>query len=138
MVLLIKYVRTRSVHNLRFKIAEIGRNFSLCCLKGTVGYKIFFFKLLLTKRTCLFDNVNNVKYIITFLFWLLEANVRKHMYVSISEGCDSYIFRIHQRRRDSELKTGSREVPGSILGRACWPSRSEFPGVFSETHVNTD
>ena len=35
------------------------------------------------------------------------------------------------------LKTGRREVPGSNPGRACRPSRSEFPVVFSETRVNT-
>ena len=34
-------------------------------------------------------------------------------------------------------KTGRREVPGSFLGRACRPSRSEFSVVFSETRVNT-
>ena len=36
------------------------------------------------------------------------------------------------------LKTGRREVPGSIPGRACRPSRSEFSVVFSKTRVNTD
>ena len=35
------------------------------------------------------------------------------------------------------LKTGRRKVPGSIPGRACRPSRSEFSVVFSETRVNT-
>ena len=35
------------------------------------------------------------------------------------------------------LKTGRQEVPGSNPGRACRPSRSEFPMVFSETLVNT-
>ena len=35
------------------------------------------------------------------------------------------------------LKTGRREVPSSIPGRACRPSRSEFSVVSSETHVNT-
>ena len=35
------------------------------------------------------------------------------------------------------LETGRREVPGSNLGRACRPSRSEFSVVFSETRVNT-
>ena len=34
-------------------------------------------------------------------------------------------------------KTDRREVPGSFLGRACRPSRSEFSVVFSETRVNT-
>ena len=33
-------------------------------------------------------------------------------------------------------KTGRREVPGSIPGRACRPSRSKFSVVFSETRVN--
>ena len=36
-----------------------------------------------------------------------------------------------------KLKTGRREVPGSNLGRACRPSRSEFSVVFSETRLNT-
>ena len=35
------------------------------------------------------------------------------------------------------LKTGRREVPGSVPGHACRPSRSEFSVVFSETRVNT-
>ena len=35
------------------------------------------------------------------------------------------------------LETGRREVPGSNIGRACRPSRSEFSVVFSETRVNT-
>ena len=34
-------------------------------------------------------------------------------------------------------KTGRQEVPCSIPGRACRPSRSEFSVVFSETRVNT-
>ena len=38
---------------------------------------------------------------------------------------------------DLRTKTGTREVLGSIPGRACPPSRSEFPMVFSETRVNT-
>ena len=35
------------------------------------------------------------------------------------------------------LKTGRREGAGSNPCRACRPSRSEFPVVFSETRVNT-
>ena len=35
------------------------------------------------------------------------------------------------------LKSGRREVPGSIPDHACRPSRSEFSVVFSETRVNT-
>ena len=35
------------------------------------------------------------------------------------------------------LKAGRREVPGSIPGRVCRPSRSEFSVVFSETRRNT-
>ena len=38
---------------------------------------------------------------------------------------------------DSALKTGRRQLPGSILDHACRPSRSEFSLVFSETRVNT-
>ena len=37
----------------------------------------------------------------------------------------------------SALKTGRRQMPGSILGHACRPSRSEVSVVFSETHVKT-
>ena len=43
----------------------------------------------------------------------------------------------HQWLSDFALKTGRPVVPGSILGRACRPSRSEFSVVFSETRVNT-
>ena len=42
----------------------------------------------------------------------------------------------HQWFSDT-LKTGRRKVPGSIPGRACRPSRSEFSMVFSETSKNT-
>ena len=42
-----------------------------------------------------------------------------------------------QWRSGSALKTGRQEVPGSIPSRACRTSRPEFPGVFSETRVNT-
>ena len=34
-------------------------------------------------------------------------------------------------------KTSRREVPGSFLGSACRPNRSEFSVVFTETGVNT-
>ena len=34
-------------------------------------------------------------------------------------------------------QTGRREVPGSNLGSACRPSRSQFSVVFSEIRVNT-
>ena len=37
----------------------------------------------------------------------------------------------------STQKTGRRELSGSIPGRACRPSRSEFSGNFSETRVCT-
>ena len=43
----------------------------------------------------------------------------------------------HQGLRGSALKTGRREVPGSIPGRACRPRRSDFSVVFTETRVNT-
>ena len=42
----------------------------------------------------------------------------------------------HQWPSDSELKAGRREVPDSILGRACRPSRSELSVVFSKNRVN--
>ena len=42
----------------------------------------------------------------------------------------------HQWLNGFALKIGRREVPGSILGRACRSSRSEFSVVFSETRVN--
>ena len=44
----------------------------------------------------------------------------------------------HQWQSGSVLKTGRREVPGSIPGGACRPSHSKFSVVFSETRVNTD
>ena len=44
---------------------------------------------------------------------------------------------LHQQRSGSDLETGGREVPCSIAGPACRPSRSEFSVVFSETRVNT-
>ena len=34
------------------------------------------------------------------------------------------------------FKTGRREVQGSIPGRACRPSRSEFSAVVSEIRLN--
>ena len=37
---------------------------------------------------------------------------------------------LHQWSSGSALKTGRRKVPGSIPGRPCWPSRSEFTVVF--------
>ena len=37
----------------------------------------------------------------------------------------------------SARKTGGWEVPGSILSRACQPSRSRFSVVFSKARVNT-
>ena len=43
----------------------------------------------------------------------------------------------HQWRSGSELKIDRREVPGSIRGRACLPSRSDFSVVFSEIRLNT-
>ena len=36
------------------------------------------------------------------------------------------------------LQTGKQEVPGSIPGRACRPSRLEFSVVFFETRVNME
>ena len=56
----------------------------------------------------------------------------------------SYLFQLksninkhHQWPSGSTLKTGRRKVPGSIPGRACRPSRSEFSVIFSETRLNT-
>ena len=40
-------------------------------------------------------------------------------------------------RRTTALKTDRREVSGSILHRACQPSRSVVSVVFSETCINT-
>ena len=40
-------------------------------------------------------------------------------------------------QRDSALKTGRREVPGSIPGCPCPLSRSEFSVAFSKTRINT-
>ena len=41
----------------------------------------------------------------------------------------------HQWRSGSALKACKWELPGSISGRACRPSRSEISVVFSETRV---
>ena len=43
----------------------------------------------------------------------------------------------HQWWNNSALNAGRQEVPGSIPGHACRPSRLEFSVVFPETHVNT-
>ena len=51
--------------------------------------------------------------------------------------CQSYCTTLHQWPSGSALKTGRREVPGAIPGRACRPSRSDFLWFFSETRVNT-
>ena len=44
----------------------------------------------------------------------------------------------HKWWSGSELKTGRREVPGSISGLACRPSCLEFSVVFFKTRVNAD
>ena len=46
-------------------------------------------------------------------------------------------FMPHQWLIGSTLKTGRREMQGSIFGRAYRPSRLEFNVVFSETRVTT-
>ena len=43
----------------------------------------------------------------------------------------------NQWQSGSALKAGRREVPGSISGRACRPSRSEISVVFTGPRVNT-
>ena len=48
-----------------------------------------------------------------------------------------FILGRHLWPSGSELKTGRREVPCSISGLACRPSRSKFSVDFSNTHVNT-
>ena len=60
-------------------------------------------------------------------------------YIFINFGLNFFlrIFQIVMWRSSSVLKTGRREVLGSIPGRTCRPSRSEFFVVFSETPVNT-
>ena len=45
------------------------------------------------------------------------------------------ISQLHKWLSGSGLKTGRREAPGSIPGRACRPSRSESSVDFSETRV---
>ena len=52
----------------------------------------------------------------------------------VRHGCQTVRSRPHQWLRSI---TGRREVPDSVLGRTCRPSRSEFSVVFSETRVNT-
>ena len=46
------------------------------------------------------------------------------------------ILRVPSETERFWLKTGKRDVQGSISGCACWPSRSKFFLVFSETRVN--
>ena len=46
------------------------------------------------------------------------------------------VLSLHFRLESAQA--GRREVAGSIPGRACRPSRSEFSVVFSETRINTD
>ena len=52
----------------------------------------------------------------------------------VRHGCRAVRPWLHQQLRS---KTGRREVPGSFLGHACGPSRSEFSVVFSKTRINT-
>ena len=47
------------------------------------------------------------------------------------------MVRPHQWPHGSALKADRWEVPGSILGRTCRPSRLEFFMVFTEIRVNT-
>ena len=47
-----------------------------------------------------------------------------------------HLMRLYQWPSGSVLKTGRREVPGSIPGSAYRPSRSEFFMFFSETRLN--
>ena len=42
----------------------------------------------------------------------------------------------HQWPSGSAFKTGKREVPASIPGRACRLGRAKFPVVFFETRAN--
>ena len=51
--------------------------------------------------------------------------------------CQTVRPRPHQWLSGSAPKIGRRGVPGSILGRASLPTRSEFSVVFSETRLNT-
>ena len=46
-------------------------------------------------------------------------------------------FMPHQWLSGYVLKTGRWEIPDSIPGHTCRPSRSEFSVVFSETPANT-
>ena len=54
----------------------------------------------------------------------------------VIHGCQTVRPCPHQQLSGSALKIGRREVPSSILGRACRPSRLEFSVVFPETRVN--
>ena len=52
--------------------------------------------------------------------------------------CAGYVpLTVPQWPNSSVLKTGRREVLGSILGRDCRPSRSQFSVIFSEIYINT-
>ena len=55
------------------------------------------------------------------------------------KNCDYFSISLwpHQWRSSFALKTARQEVPSSIHGSACRPSRLKFSMVFSKTHLNT-
>ena len=55
----------------------------------------------------------------------------------VKNGCKTVRPWTQQWLCGSALKTGRREVPGSIPNHACQPSHSEFPVVFSKTLLNS-
>ena len=86
-------------------------------------------------RTLYKDTVSNYAKILFQMYYIafLFTNHKE----SPIEQFTSINIRPHQRQSGFTLKTGRQELPGSLPGRACRPSRSEFSVVFSETRVNT-
>ena len=82
---------------------------------------------------------NNIEYCSTMHSWLLLMSFSFINSIYIACMIHKIFFPVkwpHQWRSSSALKTGRREVPGSILGHACLPSCLEFSMVFSKTRVN--
>ena len=59
----------------------------------------------------------------------LRMDFKKHNLKLVSVNT-SKLFGPHQWWSGSALTVGRQDVPGSITGRACRPSRSEFSVVF--------
>ena len=61
----------------------------------------------------------------------MNISVNSHYKKKSNAALAQFFLTLHQWPRGSALKTGRRQVPSSIPGRACRPNRSEFFVVFS-------